>query len=54
MQSRDWGRRPVRSDVEVGEGMPALDEIPMVDYDFDWAAGEKEGIIEIFNDIMVN
>lgn len=53
-QSKNWGRRPVRSDMEVGEGMAALSELKLVDYDFDWAANEKEQIIEKFNDIMVD
>lgn len=53
-QSKNWGRRPVRSDVEVGEGMAKLSELKLVDYDFDWAAKEKETIIEKFNDIMVD
>lgn len=52
-QSADWGRRPVRSDVPVANGLPAVNEIKLVDYDFDWAANEKESIIEKFNDIMV-
>ena len=34
-QSENWGRRPVRSDMEVGEGMAKLEDIPLVDYDFD-------------------
>ena len=53
-QSQNWGRRPVRSDMEVGEGMAKLEDLVLVDYDFDWAANEKESIIERFNDIMVN
>ncbi len=53
-QSQTWGRRPVRSDLEVGEGMAKLEDIILVDYDFDWAANEKEAIIETFNEIMVN
>ena len=53
-QSENWSRRPVRSDMEVGEGMAKLEDIPLVDYDFDWAANEKEAIIEHFNDIMVD
>ena len=53
-QSENWGRRPVRSDMEVGEGMAKLEDIPLVVYDFDWAANEKEAIIEHFNDIMVD
>ena len=52
-QSQKWGRRPVRNDMEVGEGMLPLNELTLVDYDFDWAANEKETIIERFNDIMV-
>ena len=53
-QSQNWGRRPVRSDMEVGEGMAKLDDLVLVDYDFDWAANEKEANIEHFNDIMVD
>ena len=40
--------------MEVGEGMAKLEDITLVDYDFDWAANEKEAIIEHFNDIMVD
>lgn len=53
-QSQNWGRRPVRSDMEVGEGMAKLSDLVLVDYDFDWAANDKEQIIEKFNDIMVD
>lgn len=53
-QSQNWGRRPVRSDMEVAEGMAKLSELKLVDYDFDWAANDKEEIIEKFNDIMVD
>ena len=40
--------------MEVGEGLAKLSELVLVDYDFDWAANDKEGIIEQFNDIMVD
>ena len=53
-QSQNWGRRPVRSDMEVGASMAKLDDLVLVDYDFDWAANEKEANIEHFNDIMVD
>lgn len=53
-QSQNWGRCPVRSDMEVGEGLAKLSELVLVDYDFDWAASEKESIIEHFNEIMVD
>ncbi|HJA26082.1 MAG TPA: ABC transporter substrate-binding protein [Candidatus Fournierella merdigallinarum] len=52
-QAERWGRRPVRSDIEVAEGMAALSDIPLVDYDFEWAANNKEEVVEHFNDIMV-
>lgn len=53
-QSQNWGRRPVRNDVEVGTGMAKLSDLKLVDYDFDWAANNKEEIIDQFNEIMVN
>ena len=53
VQSEKWGRRPVRNDMEVPAGMAKLSELKLVDYDFDWAANDKETIIEKFNDIMV-
>ena len=53
-QSQRWGRRPVRSDVPVPDGMAPLTDIPLVDYDFDWAANEKEQTIEKFNDLLVS
>lgn len=52
-QMENWGRRPVRNDIEVGEGLAKLSDLVLVDYDFDWAANDKEQIIEKFNDIMV-
>lgn len=33
--------------MEVGEGMAKLEDIPLVDYDFDWAANEKEILLSI-------
>ena len=53
-QSENWGRRPVTSDMDVADGLAKLSDLVLVDYDFDWAANEKESIIEHFNDIMVD
>jgi iron(III) transport system substrate-binding protein len=39
--SRRLGRRPVRSDGETPEGLPALSEIKLVPYDFMGAAAKK-------------
>ena len=52
VQSQKWGRRPVRSDMDVPAGMSKLSDLKLVDYDFDWAAKEKQNIIDHFNDIM--
>ena len=51
-QSRDFGRRPVRSDMDTG-GLLPLDQLNLVDYDFDWAASQKEAIIEKWQEIVV-
>ena len=44
-QSADWGRRPVRSDV-VPANLPPLDAIPLVSYDYDYAAANVDAIRE--------
>lgn len=54
VMSRDIKRRPVRSDVEAPEGLPKMSEIKLIDYDFDWAAGEKETILAKWKEIIVN
>ena len=52
-QNQNWKRRPVRSDLEP-VGLVLLSEIDLCDYDFDWAATEKEMIIEKWQEIIVN
>lgn len=51
-QSENWKRRPVRSDMSTGS-LPALSELDLCDYNFDWAANNKEQIIEQWQDIVV-
>lgn len=51
-QSSNWSRRPVRTDMDTGE-LPPLSELDLCDYDFDWAANNKDVIIETWQDIMV-
>ncbi len=51
-QNTNWKRRPVRSDV-TPEGLCALSELDLLDYDFDWAANNKAQIVEKWQDIMV-
>lgn len=53
-QSQNWGRRPVRNDMQAPNGLAQMKDIKLVDYDFEWAATQKEDIINKFNDVMVN
>ena len=40
--------------ASIDKVLAKLSDLVLVDYDFDWAANEKESIIEHFNDIMVD
>ncbi len=51
-QNADWARRPVRSDVSP-VGLPELSTLDLLDYDFDYAANNKEAIVEQWNDLTV-
>jgi len=51
-QSTNWSRRPVRNDMDTG-ALPPLSELDLTDYDFDWAANNKEEVIETWQDIVV-
>ena len=48
-------RYPVRTDVAAPEGLPALDEVDLVDYDREKATEMKEAVLEKFEaEIMSN
>ena len=51
-QNGDWARRPVRSDL-TPVGLCELSELDLGDYDFAFAATEKESIVEKWNDLTV-
>ena len=51
-QNQDWKRRPVRSDL-TPEGLCELSELDLGDYDFAYAANNKESIVEKWNDLTV-
>lgn len=51
-QSTDWNRRPSRDDVSLPKGLLAIGSIKLVDYDFAWAADEKEEIISRFSSLQ--
>lgn len=38
-------RRSVRGDVEPAGELPALEEIPLLDYDVDWASEHRDGLL---------
>jgi len=51
-QNVEFARRPVRSDVEP-VGLCALSDIDLGDYDFDYAANNRDEITEKWNDLTV-
>lgn len=51
-QNADWGRRPIRSDVEP-VGLPALADVPLMTYNFDYAALNATAIKEAWQDMLV-
>ncbi|WP_341877988.1 ABC transporter substrate-binding protein [Defluviitalea saccharophila] len=53
MMAADFGRRPVRLDTNPPEGLPPMSEIPMVDYDFEWASSQKEDIMNKWKEVIV-
>ena len=53
-QSVDWARRSVRSDVTPYEGLPALDELKILDYDLQWASEHNDEVKERWQEIIVN
>ncbi|MEA5051515.1 MAG: extracellular solute-binding protein [Oscillospiraceae bacterium] len=53
-QSADWSRRPSRSDVPVADGLVDISALKLVDYDFAWAAGEKEENLARFAALLGN
>ncbi len=48
---KEFKRRSVRNDVAPVEGLPQTGDIKLVDYDFDWAAANKDEIIKRFTRI---
>ena len=51
-QNVNWKRRPVRSDL-TPEGLCELSELDLGEYDFAYAATNKEAIVEKWNDLTV-
>lgn len=51
-QNKDWGRRPIRSDVEP-VGLSPLSDITLMDYNFDYAAAHAPEIKEQWQDLLI-
>lgn len=51
-QNSDWGRRPIRSDVQP-VGLCALADVKLMTYNFDYAANNASAIKEKWQDIIV-
>jgi len=50
---KEFKRRSVRKDAESIEGIPSIGEITLVNYDFDWAAANKDELIQKFHNILI-
>src|SRR5574341_238310 len=48
-----FGRRSVRKDVGSPAGLPALDKIKAISYDFDYAAGNRTQLLKRFQDALI-
>ncbi len=53
-QHLDWGRRPVRPDIKLDDGLAPLSDILTVEYDFEQASDNKDDILKKFDDIAAN
>lgn len=53
IMSSKLSRRSIRNDATPPEGLEVLSTIKLVDYDFEWAATEKEAILKQWKDILV-
>ena len=53
MQAEEFNRRPARDDVAAPGTLCDLSEIPLVNYDFEWAGNNKAEILEKWQEIIV-
>lgn len=50
----EQGRRPVRSDVASNESLVPLTDIPAIEYDFQWAANERQRLVDTWGDAVLD
>ncbi len=53
IMSEKLSRRSIRKDAEAPEGLGALADIPLVNYDFEWAASQKDANLETWKNIVI-
>lgn len=53
LMAKQLSRRSIRSDVDSPEGLGPLDDIKLVDYDFEWASTDKETVLEQWKNIVI-
>ncbi|MFB5085374.1 ABC transporter substrate-binding protein [Symbiobacterium thermophilum] len=51
--AKELNRRPVRTDVAPPEGLEDVSKIKFLDYDMDWAANQREAVLDQWKDIVV-
>jgi len=49
----DFARRSIRDDMDAPEGLGPIEDIKLVDYDFEWAANNKEEVLDKWKDIVI-
>ena len=49
----DFSRRSIRDDMDAPKGLGSIEDIKLVDYDFAWAANNKEEVLDKWKDIVV-
>ncbi len=49
----DFCRRSVRTDIDAPTNIEAMDKIKLVDYDFSWAAANKDKVLEKWKDVVM-
>lgn len=50
----DLGRRPVREDVASNDLLVPLSEIPAIDYDFGWAAENRQLLVDAWGEVVLD
>lgn len=49
----EFNRRSVRDDVDAPVGLKATKDIPLVDYDFNWASSNQKDVMKKFQDLVI-